>query len=248
MVATRPGSTATATPRVATATAARSAAASSPGAARRSRALDGSGSLSVQSRGLALDAHFGAQSGHALAPALTAIARIPDGIINVTEKRALLPAWGSLRLGDRVCSLDHGVAGYDLTRGLLARRTQWRWAFSLGKTSEGEPLALNLVEGFVGAPECAIWLGDTVTRVGEGRVSFDRERPEEPWSVRTADGSVDLQFTPGDFHREERDLVVASARFVQGVGRFSGRITVPGQRERSVNGALGVTEDQNTLW
>jgi hypothetical protein len=59
---------------------------------------------------------------------------------------------------------------------------------------------------------------------------------------------VDLRFVPSDFHREDRELVVVSSKFVQAVGRYEGHVRLKDGRTFAVREALGVTEDQDTKW
>jgi hypothetical protein len=179
---------------------------------------------------------------------ITAVAKIPDGVVNVTEKRTLLATRGTVTVGPRRFSLDGGLGGFDLTQGLLARHTKWRWAFALGRTEDGTPFGMNLVRGFVGELECALWIGDEVIPVGEGVIEFDPSDPRAPWRVRTECGAVELRFVPRDFHREDKRLVVVESRFVQAVGEYEGTLRVPGRAPLRVLRALGVTEDQNTKW
>ena len=57
----------------------------------------------------------------------------------------------------RVLGVDHpldGFGAYDYTSGILQRRTAWRWAFAMGRDTSGAPIAMNLVEGFMGEPAC----------------------------------------------------------------------------------------------
>jgi hypothetical protein len=181
------------------------------------------------------------------APPLTAIVPIDGGVASTTEKHALLRASGEARIGGRRIDLDEGLAGYDYTCGLLARLTAWRWGFLLGRTKAGAPIGLNLVEGFVGEPECAAWIGDELIGLGEGRFEFDRGRPLSPWELRTTDGAVDLKFAPGAMHAEEQNFHLVASSFIQPVGEYSGAITLRGQRHE-IDRALGVSEDQRTLW
>jgi hypothetical protein len=184
--------------------------------------------------------------GRGAPPAITAIAPIPRGHVSTTEKRALMPVRGSALVRGRQVPLDGGVGGYDFTHGLLARRTKWNWAFLLGRAATGEPIALNLVEGFVGEPECAAWIGGELFPLGEGRFAVDREAMGREWRVTTADG-VDLVFTPGAIHQEHRDLGLVSSRFVQPIGTFSGTVRAGGRSLR-IERALGVVEDQDVKW
>jgi hypothetical protein len=183
-------------------------------------------------------------------PAMTAIARVGParhGLVNTTEKRALLSARGELEVGHRRFDLDGALGGYDYTHGLLARHTVWRWAFAMGRARTGERVAFNLVQGFVGEPECTAWIDGQVFPLREGRFSFDAESPLSEWRVTTADGAVDLRFTPGGMHSEAKNLGVVSSRFVQPAGSYRGTLRAGG-RELELEGVLGVTEDQEVTW
>lgn len=202
-------------------------------------------SVAVRADGVEVDARLDASG----APEpITAVAKVPDGVVDVTEKRTLLAARGHVSVRGRRFSLDGGLGGFDLTQGLLARRTMWRWAFALGRADDGSAFGMNLVRGFAGEAECAVWSGDALIPVGEGVITFDPASPREPWRVTSACGAVDLTFTPRDFHREERELVLVSSRFVQGVGTFEGTVSPPGRAPLRLSRVIGVTEDQDTTW
>ncbi len=192
------------------------------------------------------------------APPLTAIAPVRGGVIDVTEKQALAHVRGAaLVAGERV-DLDGGLGGFDFTVGLLARETRWNWAFLMGATESGEPIALNLVEGFVGAPECALFGSDGLHALSEGRFELppaaragesfgDRARHLAPWRVRTAAGECDLTFTPRAVHDEALDLGLVRSRFVQPIGSFRGTIR-RGDETLRIAHAMGVVEDQDVRW
>ena len=181
-------------------------------------------------------------------PAISVVAPIPGGVLNTTEKRALLSVTGEATVGGHRFSLDGALGGYDYTQGLLARRTAWRWAFALGRARSGERVGLNLVEGFVGEPECALWVDGELFPLAEGRFEFDRAKPSSPWRVRTADGGVDLRFTPGGVHAEHKNFGIVASRFVQPMGVYEGTIRCPDGRVLELSDVLGVTEDQDMLW
>jgi hypothetical protein len=191
---------------------------------------------------LELDAAVDEQTGP---PAITAIARLGDGLVNGTEKRALLAVRGLARVGQREVVLDAGTAGYDYTHGLLPRHTQWRWAFALGKAKSGEPFGFNVVQGFVGEAECAAFLGSEVVPIAEPRFELDVNEPMKPWRL-VGDG-IDLAFRPGGVHAQHTNLVVVKSRFVQPVGTFRGTMRVAG-REVAIENLPGVVEDQDVLW
>jgi hypothetical protein len=199
----------------------------------------------VESPELDLDVLFDDSSAP---PALGAVAELAPGRFDATEKRALLTGRGRLRVAGRTIPLDGALAGYDFTSGLLPRRTRWRWGFALGRDAGGRPLALNLVEGWVGEAECAVWVDGDVLPLAEGRFAFDPRRPEDVWTVTTADGAARLAMTPGAVHREAKDLLVVRSRFVQPCGAWSGSIALPDRPPIVIGRALGVTEDQDVTW
>jgi hypothetical protein len=180
-------------------------------------------------------------------PALSAIGPIPDGVINATEKHALLPVTGELVVRGERRSLDGALGGWDYTHGYLARHTKWRWAYLLGRAKNGERVGLNLVEGFLGERECGVWIDDVLHPIGEGRFEFDPSAPTQPWRIRSTDGALDLHFAPGGIHAERTDFKVLKSNFIQPVGAYSGTIKI-GDRTLELERVLGVAEDQDVLW
>jgi hypothetical protein len=178
-------------------------------------------------------------------PAITAIADVPGGIVNVTEKCALVPASGALVVGGRSYRLDGGLAGYDHTAGLLARHTTWRWSFAMGRDTSGAPVAWNLTQGFVGARECIVWSGGEPHVAPEPSFTIGAAGDDSPWRL-DADGLA-LSLTPGARHEEKDDLGVVRARFCQAVGTYSGTLHASG-RALDVSSVVGVAEDQDVLW
>lgn len=202
-------------------------------------------SVDVRMRGIEIRAELDAKGAP---PPISAIGPVPDGVVNMTEKRALLPTKGEAVIAGRRVELRDAVAGYDYTNGLLARHTQWRWAFALGRAKSGERVAFNLVEGFVGEAECAAWVDGDLYPLAEGRFVFNPNEPLAPWGVRTTDGGLDLSFRPGGAHTENRDYVALVSRFVQVAGTYSGKLSIEGKGELELCDVLGVTEDQDMLW
>lgn len=194
--------------------------------------------LRVRMRDLEIDAAIDESAGP---PAITAIADLGAGLRSGTEKRGLLAVRGRARCGPRELRLDGGAAGYDYTHGLLPRHTTWRWAFALGRSTAGERLGLNLVQGFVGGAECAAFVGDRLVPLAEPRFAFDAAAPLGPWRIRGPE--VDLTFTPGAAHADGTNLLLVKSRFIQPVGTFNG--TIAGS---TVSGLPGVVEDQDVLW
>ena len=201
--------------------------------------------LTVDASGLSVHASL-ETSGAPLA--FGTVSRLKGGDLGVTQKRALLLVRGEVRLHGESHRLEGGLGGLDYSHGFLPRKTEWRWAYLLGKTSDGRLLGLNLVEGFHGEGECAVWLGDEVFPLGEGRFRFNAARPLDPWTVKSADGAVDLRFTPSCMHVERRNLLLIRSSFIQPVGAFSGTVRVPGRGTVELEACPGVVEDQRVVW
>lgn len=207
---------------------------------------EGAFTLAVRAGEIVVDARLSVESAP---PPIGVIAALgAKGLVNATEKGALLAVTGEATIAGQRISLDGGLGGYDYTHGYLARHTAWKWAFLLGRAESGERVACNLVQGFVGEPECALWIDGVLHPLAEGRFTFDPQRPLDSWQVRTEDASVDLRFEPGGIHQEHQNLGVISSRFIQPVGCFSGTIRVPGRAPLVLSRALGVVEDQDVKW
>lgn len=198
----------------------------------------------IRAPGFELDASLDASPSP---PRVGLIAALPGGLLDATEKGVLLEARGEARVLGRRVSLDGARAGFDFTYGWLARHTIWRWAFAIGKTSDGRDFALNLVQPGPLQGECAIWIGGKLLPLAAPRFEFDPRRTLEPWVLRTDDPSIDLVVAPGGQHAEIIDLGVARSKFVQPVGLFRGTIRAGGE-VITIPGALGVVEDQDVIW
>jgi hypothetical protein len=176
---------------------------------------------------------------------VAAIAELAPGLASATEKKPLLPLSGSVVADGRTLSLDQGTGAYDYTHGLLERRTRWRWAFGMGQLGGGDPVAFNVVNGFVGEAECAAFSASEVHPLGEPKISFEPGRPDGTWRL-VGDG-VDLTFEPGAVYAQRTNLLVVRSRFLQPAGLFRGTLRL-GDREHALDGVPGVVEDQDVVW
>ncbi len=178
-------------------------------------------------------------------PPVAAIAKLGPSLASATEKRVLAKARGSLVASGRRIALHGAVAGYDYTHGLMPRHTRWKWAFAMGRAKDGEPIAFNVVQGFVGEAECAAFRMNGTFPLSEPRFDFDAKRPERPWRL-VGDG-IDLEFDVGAVHAQRTNLVFVRSRFLQPAGFFRGILRV-GDRDVELDGVPGVVEDQDVVW
>jgi len=191
-------------------------------------------------------------------PALTVISDLDTQprSVSTTGKNAGLPVSGRVLI--RHAGLLHafdfsdGIGGFDYTSGFLPRHTHWRWAYLTGLLADGRIVGVNMSADFSGlvgrARENSVWLDGELHAIDpDATISYHPEAPEQPWHVRTADGAVDLEFTPIGVHRESLNLGVVRSRFLQPVGEFRGTLALAGQTV-SLDGLPGVVENQDVLW
>lgn len=202
--------------------------------------------IAVSLTGPGLEVHATLDT-RAAPPPITAIAPVDRGVVDVTEKRVLMPVRGSALVSGKRISLDGGLGGYDLSHGLLPRHTKWNWAFLMGHDTAGTPVALNVVEGWTREHECALWTGAELHGVPEAKFEYDTARPLREWKVTTPDRSVDLVLTPGALHAETKDLGLVKSAFKQALGTWSGTLSVDGVKIEIAR-AIGVAEEQDVLW
>ncbi len=171
-----------------------------------------------------------------------------ETLVSATEKRALASVRGRLVAAGRRFSLDGGLGGYDYTHGLMPRHTRWKWAFAMGHSKSGDPIAFNVVSGFVGEAECAAFTSPHaggIVPLEEPRFELDADEPSRPWRLVGPD--MNLTFDVGAIHAQHTNLGVARSRFLQPVGTFRGTLTLGGE-EVVLEGVPGVVEDQDVLW
>lgn len=197
--------------------------------------------------------HIDATLDPAAAPLpVSSLVPTPPGDINATVKWNLLPMTGSMKLGTREWDLAEGFrGGFDYTQGILPSHTVWNWAFLNGTADDGTPIGLNLTGGIVPdglTGDNALWVGDTLSTLAKPTFTFNRQNYMDPWEVTTADGRVQLRFTPKGSHSENRNLGLVDSRFIQVAGLFNGTIRTADGRILTLTDVSGVMEDQDVLW
>jgi hypothetical protein len=212
------------------------------GATLRFEALDAGGyALKVASRDdFSIDVTLAESAGEWL----FATGPVEGGAWHATHKSPAMAVRGHARAGGQVYSLDGAWASLDHSNGLLARDTCWRWA-----SAHGPGIGFNLQAGYFGENENALWLDGRLVALGAAHFEFDPANTLGPWRIHTADGLLDLIFTPEGERREDRNLIVAASRYVQPVGTFAGRVrTSPDAAWHEVVDLVGVVEDHFSRW
>lgn len=191
--------------------------------------------LGLSARGLRIDAAYGGAAGH-----LLAIGQAEGGSVHATQKSGAMTVAGVAVVGSRRFVLDEGVAIMDYSNGMLGRSTGWRWL-----SAHGPDVGINLQQGYFGGAENALWLEGELLPLGE--VRFDMT--PDGLCVRTADGLVELHFTPDGERRDDKQLLVASSRLRQQIGVFDGWVrATPDAAPRAVRRLAGMVEQHHARW
>lgn len=173
------------------------------------------------------------------------------GRTGMTVKSAGLLTRGTLCVQGRSYTLDDARACLDFTQALFPRRTVWSWATAGGIAADGRPVGFNLARGVHDDAhgrfsENALWLDGTPAALPA--VTFTAAPGATPWTIRSADGAVDLSFQPRGERAEDVNFLILSSRYRQPFGSFTGRLRDARGREVRVEGLPGVTEDHAALW
>lgn len=167
------------------------------------------------------------------------------------QKVAGVRCTGSVRsaLGDfDLVALD-AFAHHDWSAGYMRRETTWNWACLSGQAGL-QRVGLNLSCGVneTSFTENCFWLDGELIKVDTVRFAYDRDRPLEPWSIRSWDGQVDLRFEARGLHQERLNLGLIASNFKQIFGRFSGVLRPHGRPEVPIDDLWGFVEDQYAKW
>nr|WP_295080084.1 DUF2804 domain-containing protein [uncultured Roseateles sp.] len=181
----------------------------------------------------------------ATAPWLLAVGSIgAGGVAHATQKSSALPVRGQVQVQGQTLQLDDAWASIDSSNGLLARHTEWRWA-----CAHRPDVGFNLQNGYFGGNENSLWLNGGLIPLGAAHFEFDAQQPLKPWRVSTADGLLDLRFSPEGARQQNRNLLIAASRYIQPIGTFSGWVKPAADAAPyAVSDLLGVTEDHRSTW
>jgi hypothetical protein len=93
-----------------------------------------------------------------------------------------------------------------------------------------------------------MWIDGKLHQLGKANYAFDPEDTLQPWKVTTADGSVDLTFTPLGKRQQSINMLVLSSVFQQPFGTFSGTLETKDGRVYTITNLPGVVEDHEAKW
>ena len=154
-----------------------------------------------------------------------------------TRKRAGMPVEGTVEVpGKRWEVAGRGVD--DESAGHHRRHTSWQWSAGVGVSTDGRPVAWNLVEGINDPPsgsERAIWIDGEPTEPPP--VSF-----REPDAIALPDGEA-LRFRGESEHTHDDNYLLIRSRYRHRFGSFGGSFGGVELAE-----GLGVMEEHDAVW
>ncbi len=164
-----------------------------------------------------------------------------------TYKNLLLDAEVDFELDGQLSKLQDLQASIDFSKGYPPRHTFWNWTSFMGQTEEGEPLAINLVDGFNDNIENAIWWPNNKHQQ-VGKVLYDYQPPLETnsWEVNAADASLQLRLDPKGARKEHINALLLKSKFTQVYGPMQGYIKKE-QKQLKIWG-FGLMEEHEALW
>jgi hypothetical protein len=170
---------------------------------------------------------------------------------NYTDKEAGISAGGTIKAGGAEYRLDPASASgiLDYTFGLPARETFWNWASGCGTGANGEKIAFNFAQGIneTGFTENVFWINGALTQVDTVNFIYDGRDMMSPWKLKSADGKVDLAFTPEGRRAKDLNFGFIKSYFCQPFGTFSGTL-VEKEKKYEIREVYGFTEEHMAKW
>ncbi len=168
-----------------------------------------------------------------------------------TQKTAALPCLGRVVWQAKAVDLaeTNALASVDWTAGYMRGETFWNWASLSASLADGRRFGMNLAAGVneTGFTENALWLDDRLIKIDMVDFQFARYQTDSQWRVKSADGIVDLVFTPAGQRKEKLNALVIASNFTQHFGVFEGTIRLPNE-VIEIHQQWGFAEDHYARW
>lgn len=161
-----------------------------------------------------------------------------------THKAFAIPAKTRLRLKNGQTWLREAFLGSDISNGYPPQHTRWHWAFA-----NSPELGFNLVEGFTGQIECAIWHQRRFISASEACFVYPKEgsQARQSWHIQTHDQRLTAEFQPVSAFEDHTQLGLIRSEFIQAYGYYQGSLQLENQLLHFKE-LPGVAEFQDTRW
>lgn len=163
-----------------------------------------------------------------------------------TYKNLLLPARIEWSAADgKKHPINNAFASIDFSKGYPPRHTFWNWTSFMGHADTGIPVGINLVDGFNGNLENALWYGNQTLPLGKVNYEYIKASEHNAWRVHNEDLDITMQQPLGARH-ENMNVLLAKSKFIQVFGNMTGKIRLGGEW-KMIEGA-GVMEEHEAKW
>ena len=164
-----------------------------------------------------------------------------------------MPAEGWIRRGGRQYNVqpDTTLGNLDWGRGVWEYKSFWVWASASGFLPDGRTLGLNMGYGFGdtgAATENAIVLNGRIHKLEQVAFDYDPHNFMRPWTMRSPDGRLDMQFVPFRERVARSNLLALSSEVHQMFGRYSGTLRADDGEELHVRDFIGWAEEHQAQW
>lgn len=164
---------------------------------------------------------------------LSVSARIPGG--KLYTHKAVFPAEGVLRVGGHDLAFDprRDLAILDEHKSFFPYRTAWLWgtfafqAGDAGDAGDAGPVGANFVRraSLPGQEdESCVWTPTECEPLSDVVFTQESQSPLSPWSVSSADGRLDVTFTPEGRKDVRHQLGLFAIDYFQLFGHYQGTL------------------------
>lgn len=160
--------------------------------------------------------------------------------------KCLMPASGSLQVGEDDVSLVDAFAFMDDHKGYYPLTMRWDWLTAGSRTPSGELVGINLTHNqSIDEPrynENCAWVGGVLHLLPPVRFARETAEPHETWRVTDDAGDVDVRFDVEMPSRVDIDAFVVGSKYSGPYGNLSGFVTIECGR-LELDGWFGMGED-----
>lgn len=167
-----------------------------------------------------------------------------------TQKSTALAVQGNIKWGETVFAAESLLASVDWSAGYMRRETFWLWSSLSCRLENGQTLGFNLAAGVneTSFTENALWLDGKKINLERAEFIFDRTDRQKPWTIRSSDGVLTLQFIPEGKRCEKVNAGLLASNFTQLFGKYYGEVRLSDGQILTIDGQYGFAEDHYAKW
>ncbi|HKM02665.1 MAG TPA: DUF2804 domain-containing protein, partial [Bacilli bacterium] len=162
-----------------------------------------------------------------------------------------LIAMGTLTFGKEEYQLNKLQGVLDWGRGVWTRDNTWYWSSMSTVLPDGSPFGFNLGYGFgdtSAASENMAFYKGKAYKLNDVDFGLPRDNFTDDWHFQSADGAIDLIFTPLYDNYNKINLLFLRQNSHQVFGHFSGAIKIAKDEVVTINKAFGFAEKVRNVW